>query len=68
MEITFGTAEELKKAREDAFMALTPSQRFTSFLKSIEQNAHFATHRKPVNKGNFIIELKGDWNSFSTKE
>jgi|GEM_PF-1947963 len=68
MEITFGTAEELKEAREKAFLELTPSQRFVSFLKSIEQNSHWATTRKPVDKGNFIVELKGEWNSFSTKE
>lgn len=68
MEITYGTATELKKEREKAFLALTPSERVTWFLKSISMNAAYGTTRKPKDKGNFIIEMKKDWNSSSTKE
>ncbi len=68
MEITFGTAKELKEAREQSFLALNPSQRVTLFLKSVGMNAAYGTTRKPADKGNFIIQMKGDWNSSLTRE
>ena len=54
-EIKFGTQTELRREREIAFLAKTPSERFQLFLEMMDT---FQVFSSPVNKpgGNFILE------------
>lgn len=55
--IRFLTKKESNEEREQAFLALTPSERFMQFIRSFDQLKGFES--KPHNnssKGNFIIQ------------
>jgi len=57
MQISFTTKEESKRAQEQAFLALSPAQRFISFLKLMKAVNNFHT-RKREESTNFVIERK----------
>lgn len=55
--ISFSTKAESNKAREQAFLALTPSQRFQAFIKSLDELKGFQSQSIKLNtNNNFIIE------------
>lgn len=55
--IRFLTKEESNTEREQAFLALTPSERFMAFIKSFDQLKGFESKEyDDDSKGNFIIQ------------
>jgi hypothetical protein len=58
MEISFTTKEESKKAQEEAFLALSPSERVQSFFKLMQAMSKFPTKAPKEDNGNFVIEIK----------
>lgn len=61
MEMLFLTKDESNKLREEEFLALSPSERFYSFLElSRRVNALFPSKItfEERTKGNFILERK----------
>ena len=56
--IQFRTKEESNKAQEESFLALSPTQRFYSFIDLIQKVKRFPTKSEPKNNDNFIIEIK----------
>lgn len=59
MEIKFGTAEELQKQREEAFLKLSGHERVVKYLMMIEEN-RFLFGDKCAQKNSFVIRRKGD--------
>lgn len=59
MEIVFQTKEQSNQQQEDDFLKLSKTERFYSFLRSMERFATFPMKKKSQEKkNNFIIELK----------
>ncbi len=57
MEISFTTKEESKRLQEEAFLKLSPEERFKKFIQlSIFMNG-FKTEKTEEDKGNFIIQI-----------
>lgn len=57
MEISFTSKEESKRLQEEAFLKLSPEERFRAFIKlSIFMNG-FNTEKPEEDKGNFVIQL-----------
>jgi len=57
--ISFGTAEELHRKREEEFLALSPPERMEHFFLMILESA-MMFGVKPKKKGNFEIYYKDD--------
>lgn len=55
--IKFQTKEQSKKEQEEAFLALSPSERFVQFLRLSEKIAKFQGPKKDFGN-NFVIERK----------
>ena len=60
MEIKFQTKEESNAEQERAFLALSPAERFYSFLALAERMKDFPTKAKPEKKDNFLIVIHTD--------
>ena len=58
-EIRFETKEESNARREREFLALTPAERFLSFLRSFDL-PHAVVRERGEDKGNFIIRRRTD--------
>jgi len=58
MQIRFETKEESNARREREFMALTPSQRFQSFMELCWALSNFESRSQEEDKGNFVLTLK----------
>ncbi|HRO74525.1 MAG TPA: hypothetical protein PLP27_00070 [Crocinitomicaceae bacterium] len=59
MKIEFRTKEESNKAQREAFLALSPHERFMQFLELSRKIQRFNTKKqRPINPNNFIIERK----------
>ena len=59
MEIKFQTKEESNKQQAVAFLKLSKTERFYSFLRSMERFEKFPKKNKAdKNKNNFLIEFK----------
>ena len=59
MEIKFQTKEQSNQQQQDAFLKLSKTERFYSFLRSMERFGAFPIKKKEEkSKDNFIIELK----------
>ncbi|MCC4211826.1 hypothetical protein [Leeuwenhoekiella parthenopeia] len=59
MNITFTTKSESKASQEQAFLKLSPSQRFYAFLKLCSDVNQFpVSRRRQPNPSNFILEKK----------
>lgn len=57
MEINFGSAEGLKKQREEAFLKLTGHERVVKYLQMIEEGAFFFGDKRPE-KTSFVIKRR----------
>jgi len=59
MEIKFRTKDESNKAQQEAFLSLTPTERFFSFLKLSYELKDFLVKEpsKTANKDNFEIVI-----------
>ena len=57
MSITYGTASELQKKREEEFMAKDPHDRFVLFLQMIKESNLIFDHKEEKSE-NFIIRYK----------
>ena len=56
MEIKFQTKEESNQQQQEAFLKLSKTERFYSFLNLMERMSQFPTKNKiDKNKDNFII-------------
>lgn len=53
--IHFGTKEEHNARREQAFLALTPAERFMWFLRSFDGPRPAHLRKAKRDKGNFVI-------------
>jgi len=60
MEIKFQTKEESNAEQEKAFLVLSPSERFYSFLALMERLKDFPTKAKNEKKDNFLIVIHTD--------
>ena len=60
MEIKFQSKEESNAEQEKAFLALSPAERFYSFLALSERMKDFPTKAKYEKKDNFLITLHTD--------
>jgi hypothetical protein len=58
MKITFGTKEEHKRMKEEAFLALPPAERFYAFLKLSKRIAQFPRKKVESTSSNFVITPK----------
>ncbi|MFN2429334.1 MAG: hypothetical protein ABR574_04920 [Cryomorphaceae bacterium] len=59
MRISFGTKEEHKFEKQEAFLALSPADRFYAFLRLSRRIAEFPTARKKdESSSNLIIKPK----------
>ncbi len=59
MEIIFQTKEQSNQEQKETFLKLSKTDRFYSFLRSMERFAAFPMKKKlEKNKNNFIIEIK----------
>ncbi|MBC7439849.1 MAG: hypothetical protein H7250_07690 [Flavobacterium sp.] len=64
MEIKFQTKEESNQQQQEAFLKLSKTERFYSFLNLMERMSQFPTKNKiDKNKDNFIIIIppKNEW-------
>lgn len=57
-KITFAAPDHLRAAREEAFLQLSPDERFQCFLRLIHTLSGFEK-KEPQVKNNFIITLRG---------
>jgi len=58
-EIRYETKEESNARREREFLALTPAQRFLSFLRTFDLPNSMVGPQQP-DKGNFIVRKRSD--------
>jgi len=59
MNISFGTKEEHKREQQKAFLALSPAERFYSFLRLSRRIAEFpVANEKEGSTANFVIEKR----------
>jgi hypothetical protein len=59
MKISYGTKEEHKREQQKAFLALSPAERFYSFLRLSRRIAEFPiANEKKESTTNFVIEKK----------
>jgi hypothetical protein len=56
MELKFNTKETSKREQEEAFLRLSPSERFQRFLELSAQMALFEHRNTDRHKNNFILE------------
>ncbi len=57
MKIEFKTKEESKREAEQAFLLLTPSQRFEEFLQLCYELKQYPTTEPVEDNGNFVIQI-----------
>ncbi|HMN05946.1 MAG TPA: hypothetical protein PKD45_09480 [Flavobacteriales bacterium] len=57
--VHFGTKEEHNARREQAFLALTPAERFMWFLRSFAGPRPAHMRKAKQDKGNFVINKDG---------
>jgi hypothetical protein len=58
MEIRFQSKDESNKQQEQAFLALSPVDRFIAFIRLSNQILKFPTKASTETKSNFVLELK----------
>ncbi len=56
----FGTKEEHNHRREEAFLALTPSERVSLFIKMVAQVHLLPSRAAKEDKGNYVIARPTD--------
>ncbi len=69
MEIHFRGKEESNKLQQEAFLRLSPAERFYAFLDLSERISKFPQQRPDPDrwKGNFVIEIKVDGENLEGK-
>lgn len=58
MEIRFQSKDESNRLQEEAFLALSPVERFVEFIRLSNQVLKFPTKDQEEKTNNLILELK----------